>query len=251
MTLKELCEKYNVSESSVQSNFVRTRNSIYKKYGVTIKKIGRGKTAIYEEEKIDLISDKRALTMFDETRTEIIFNNESLNLINADFLVFLGIISTPMGMFRGTAADFLRYVGIKPTEENLEILEFTLLELVDRELVFYDVDEDIIILYVRRKVEKEMRLGIEMIKRCREIAEKNNKHKDGWIKLLKVWVSVQICSSDQPFTIETLSKMTGLSRFQIMDCKKLLEQDELFKTSRAGSYFKCLGTNVLLNGFYN
>lgn len=251
MTLEELCKKYGVSESSVKDNFNRTKNSIMKKYGISIIKEGRGKNATYREEVKETLSDKRALTMYNETHSEIIFNNESLTLVNAEFLVFLGIVSTPMAMFRGAPADFLRYIGIKATPQNLEMLDDALLELADRELIFYETDEDIIILYVRRKVEKEMKLGIEMIRRCREIAEKNNKHKDAWLKLLKVWIGVQICAEDQPFTIARLSEMTGLSQKQILECRKLLEHDNLFITSRAGKFLSCTGKLVTLNGFYN
>lgn len=250
MTLQELCAKYNVTESSVKSNFVRTQKSIQKKHGVLIKKIGRGASATYEED-TGVISDKRALTMYDETHAEIVFNRESLNLMNADFLIFLGVVCTPMGMFRGTPEEFLNYIGVGVNRGNLEMLEYTLLDLVDRELINYDTDEDVIILYIRRKAEKEMHLGIEMIKHCREIAEKNNKHRDAWLKLMKVWVSIQICSENQPFTSKDIERLTGLSKKQVTEYKRLLEQDEMFKTTRVGEYGICYGTNVTLNGFYN
>lgn len=250
MTLEEICQKYGYSESSVLKQWTRTQEKIYNKYGVKIKKEGRGTKATYIEEK-DEISDNRALTMFDETRTELVLNNESLSLINCDFLVFLGIVSTPMGMFRGTYEDFLKYIGAGVTKDNLEMLEDALLGLVDRELIVYDTDEDVIILYVKRKAEKEMSLGIEMIRHCRILAEVYHKHKRGWLNLFKVWVAVQICAEEQPFTMEKISKMTNLSKPQIRDAKKILERDELFRTSRAGRYFLCQGMNVDLNGFYN
>ena len=145
MSLNELCEKYNLTESTVLTNFTRTQKSLLKKYGVVVKKVGRGKAAYYEEEHTEIISDRRALTMFDETHSDIMLNKDSLTLINADFLIFLGVVSTPMAMFRGTPQDFLRYIGVKINSENLEMLEDTLLNLVDRELICYDVDEDVII----------------------------------------------------------------------------------------------------------
>lgn len=69
MTLKEVCKKYGVSESSMSTNFSRTKQSILKKYGVKIIKEGRGKTANYIEEVED---DCRADTMFKETKEEMI-----------------------------------------------------------------------------------------------------------------------------------------------------------------------------------
>lgn len=251
LTLTELCEKYHLSEQTVTTQFVRTQKSIYKKYGVEIKKVGRGKSAYYEEEGREYRSDGRASTMFNEEKQEIALNNESLNLLNADFLMFLGIVSTPMGMFRGTPQDFLQYIGVKTSDENLEMLEDSLLGLVDRGLICYDVDEDTIILYVRRRVEQEMKLGIQMVKHCRELAIQHKKQQDGWLKLLKVWVAVQICYEDQPFTIKRLAEMTNLSQDQVKDAKKILEDDDLFKTSRAGRGLICKGSNVELNAFYN
>lgn len=253
MTLQELCKKYNLTESSVTTNFPRTQNMLLKKYGVTIVKNGRGKTATYEEGGLgSFVSDQRALTMFNETHKEMVFNQESLTLINADFLVFLGIISTPMGVFRGTYSDFLRYVGITVSKDNLEMLEDALLNLVDRELIYYNTDDDSIVMYIRRKVEKEMKIGIEMIKRCRILADKYNKHKNGWINLLKVWIAIQVCSYDpEPFTNEQLSQMTNLSLYQVKNARKILKEDNLFVLSRAGDALKCFGSRAVLNAFYN
>ena len=82
MTLQELCKKYGYSESSVVKQWTRTQEKIYNKYGIKIIKEGRGNKTQYIEEKKDG-SDNRALTMYDETRTELILNNESLSLVNS------------------------------------------------------------------------------------------------------------------------------------------------------------------------
>lgn len=247
MTLLELCEKYSVSESSVTNMWPRTQKSILKKYGVSIIKKGRGKNAYYQEERKEPVSDGRALTMYEETHIDFMLNKDSLNLLNSDFLIFLGIVSTPMAMFRGTPQDFLSYIGVTVNQDNLDMLDDTLLNLADRELICYDVDDDVIILYIRRKAEKEMKLGIEMIQHCRQLAEKTGKRKDSWLKILKVWIAIQIAAEDQPFTLQDISDMTGISRTQVSEYKRILEDDDIFKTSRAGSYLICRGSYVDFN----
>lgn len=246
MTLDELCNKYDLNPSTVKNQFKRIAQKIQRDHGVTITKKGRGATAEYIEE----VPDNRALTMFDEAH-DLIFNNESLDLMSAEFVCFLGLISTPMRMFRGTFSDFIHYIGADPKKISEGDLEDVFLELVDRNLIVYDQDEDVIILYVKRRVEKEMRLGIEMVEHCRKLEETYNKQKGAWIKLLKTWIGIQICAEEQPFTMRQLAEITGLSAAQLRDAKKILEKDEIFKTSRAGYYLKCLGSNVELNAFYN
>jgi len=90
-----------------------------------------------------------------------------------------------------------------------------------------------------------------MLRECQRIANENHKNFNKLAQLIQVWEAVRICEQNQPFTYADLTKLTGLSYKQIRDVKKLLESNEMFITSRAGSYFKCLGMNVDLNGFYN
>ena len=46
-----------------------------------------------------------------------------LKLNNFEFIVFLGIIMTPWGVFRGTREEFLKYISIKKNKKNLTLLE--------------------------------------------------------------------------------------------------------------------------------
>lgn len=70
---------------------------------------------------------------------------------------------------------------------------------------------------------------------------------------MKVWVGVQQAEKNQPFTNADLERITGLSEKTISANKKLLEQDEIFKTRK--QYVEgttiCIGQSVDLNGFYN
>lgn len=49
-----------------------------------------------------------------------------------------------------------------------------------------------------------------------------------------------------------LESITGLSAYQVREAKKLLEKDDIFRTSRAYIAFNtCVGSQVELNGFFN
>ena len=47
LSAQEVVDMYHVSLSSLQTNFHRTKEGIWKKYGATIEKVGRGKSAQY------------------------------------------------------------------------------------------------------------------------------------------------------------------------------------------------------------
>ena len=89
-----------------------------------------------------------------------------------------------------------------------------------------------------------------MMRECQRIADENHKSFNKIPQLAQVWEAVRICEENQPFTYADLAKMTGLSYKQIRDVKRLLEQNSVFITSRAGSYFKCLGMSVDTNAFF-
>ena len=137
MTIAELCEKYSVSESSVKTAFPRTLKALLKKYGVRIIKEGRGAAAEYYEQWED---DGRADSIYEEVKDDIIIDNESFKLMDWDFLVFLAIIITPMRVFRGTYEDLLRYIEIKVTPYNLNLVKYALNELKSKGFINYEVD---------------------------------------------------------------------------------------------------------------
>ena len=124
MTLKEAAARFGVSETSLTGAFPRTQKSILKKWGVHLIKKGRGLGATYEVQEDK--ADSRALTLFDEVKDNISFDEDSIKLMTWPFLVFLTIVSTPMLVFRGSYEDFLDYVQISATEENLaELMPIT------------------------------------------------------------------------------------------------------------------------------
>lgn len=80
MTLEEVANRFNVSESSLRGAFPRTQKSILKKYGVHLIKKGRGLGATYEVEEDN--TDGRALTLYEEIKDDIAFDEESVRLMS-------------------------------------------------------------------------------------------------------------------------------------------------------------------------
>lgn len=246
MTLSEVADKYGVSETSLKNAFPRTQASILKKHGVKIVKEGRGASATYQEE---WVNDQRALTMYEETKDALMINGEQLAMVNWDFHVFLGIVTTPMLVFRGSYQDFLRYLQVPVTEAYIGELKEALQHLVARDYISYQIDKtnsNYFIAALWYQTEKDMEIGFEMIKTCQRLAAAY--HKRAWIPLLKTWLGVQMLSHHQPYTMNELAQVTGLSAYQIKESNRILKDCEIFVTSRAyANYERCIGNNVDMN----
>ena len=246
MTAKEVAEMFGYSESSLKTNFNRTAASIKKKYNVDIikcQKDGKKYYQIFED-------DERALTIYNQIN-DIPISIESLSFEAYQFFIFLTLASSSQGVYRGRRNQLLKYVGIKPTKKNIQILNQVIQSLVKKDCIVFHEDEDFIIIYLKAKLEKQYYVSIDMLRECQRIADENHKSFNKIPQLMQVWEAVRICQENQPFTYADLAKITGLSYKQIRDVKRLLEKNNAFITNRAGSYFECLGMNVDLNGFLN
>lgn len=257
-------KKYDLSEDAVVKHFTRTVNQINKKYGVTIIKEGRGdKATYYEVSSYNGIA--KSIEFIKDIHKEIVMEKATFsNLIDWDFMVFLGIITCPMFSFRGTPADFLEYVGIvNKSESNIERLKETFLSLQSKGYVKYiedhSTDEGYFNVFIIRDAEIGMKIGIDMIQRCIRLQKENSMN--SWVPLLKTWVGLQIIVFEDEnvwdgkktlFTLDELERVTGINRKMLTKCKKILEEDKLFQTSRAYKYikdgYKCLGQKIQLNG---
>lgn len=250
MTLQETCQVLNLSESTLKTNFARAQKNLLEKKQIKLTKIGRGAAATYE---IEYLNDNRADKVFNELKDDIILSNESIKLPNWEFLVFLAIVTTPMIVFRGSYKDFLNYVDIKYSEPNIRDLKNALQTLSDRDVISYVIDKtnnDYFMAGIYRKVEEDAKIGIEMVKECKKLQEKYNKK--SVIPLIKVWIGVQVLSEHQPYKLEDLCDITGLSLSTVRENNKILESSDIYKTSPAyKGYHKRIGQTVDLNGFYN
>lgn len=249
MTLQEICDKLDLSESSIKTNFARTQKILLKK-NIKLIKNGRGTAATYE---IEYLNDNRAMTIYEEVKDEILLSNESMEFPNWEFLVFLAIVTTPMIVFRGSYKEFLEYVQIKVTDSNIKNLKEALEGLADRDIISYMIDKtnnEYFIAAIYRKVEEDMKIGIGMVKECKRLQEKY--HKQSFIPLLKTWLGVQILVENQPFTIKDIMNTTGLSEYSVKESHKILKESEIYKSSKAFKTINCcVGMNTELNGFYN
>lgn len=249
MTLEEVCLKLKVSESSIKSNFARTQKNLLKK-NIKLTKIKEGKIINYE---IEYLNDNRAMTIYEELRKDIVLNNESINFPNWEFLVFLAIVTTPMIVFRGSYKDFLDYVQVKSTDANINHLKEALQTLFDKDIISYMVDKtdnNYFIATIYRKVEEDMKIGIDMVKECKKLQEKYNKQ--SFVPLLKTWLGVQMLIENQPYTIKDIVNITGLSEYSVKESHRILKDSNIYKSSKAYQSINCcVGINTELNGFYN
>ena len=246
LTAKQIAEMFGYSENSILKNFRRTAQSIKKKYNVDIVKSkgSDNKTfyQVFEEE-------TRAITIYKEKK-DIPITIESLSFEAYEFVIFLALAASPQGVYRGSRQQLMRYIGIKKSKKNLQNLNSVLGALVKRNYIGMHEDQDFIIIYLKRVLERDLDVSIKVLRECQRIASENNKQFTKIPQLIQVWEAVRICEQNQPFTYAQLKQLTGLSYAQIRDVKKLLESNNAFISSRAGSYFQCLGMNVQLNAFY-
>lgn len=249
MTLEEVIKEYGYSKSSWTTKFKRTQESVLKKTGIRIVKIGKGDKATY---RADIVDDQRADNMFEEQEKKMLITSDSIGLMSIELISFLGIITTPMMVFRGTLIEYLQYLKLTVNDSNLQAIQQALQTLEEKGLIVKVDDDDIMVLSLKRTAENELQIGVNMIRDCRLLAQKNQVQ--DWTNLLKLWLGIEFLEKTQPFTQKELSYITGLSPYMIRKCSKILEQSNVFKTSRVyATYECCLGTVVDLNAeaFYN
>ena len=95
LTAAEVSERYEVALSTLKKNPTRTFEMIAKKYGVTLRKEGRGENTRYYIENINYIDPTRALTLYQSLEKNLIPAKAAAGLLDINFLVFIGIITSP------------------------------------------------------------------------------------------------------------------------------------------------------------
>ena len=68
-------------------------------------------------------------------------STKETQIIQFDFMVFLGIIMTPLQVFRGSYSDFLKYVQVQNNKENRDRLKESLEMLNKDDYIHYEVDK--------------------------------------------------------------------------------------------------------------
>ena len=248
MTRKELSQQFDISESSIKTQFPKLQEKFLTKHGLILTKTGRGEKADYQ---VSSLTGDHAYSMLKEKNQEVLVAKEGFsNLVDFNFMVFLAICATPMTTFYGNYENFLTYVELPINKSNIKLLKEALTFLHDKKYINFVLDEtntDYFWAGLYFATRQKMSISLDMVERCQAIAAKNNKH--SWVPILKTWIGIQYMYDKQPFTMKQLSALTGLSAYQIRESKRLLEQDNLFVTSKAyACYDLCIGTNVELNG---
>ena len=213
MSLEELCKKYNVSQSSVLTKFKRTQESILKKYGVNIIKVGRGASAEYLE---SLDSGTRALTLYQEQDNTLFYMDaEIIGLELWEFMILVALLAKPELVFRGTYKMLVEYLDKRATPANLGAIKQAIVNLKNRgHILFAEDSDEYFIIGLRRQAEKKIvDLQLDVIKKCHEIAEIN--HKKDWVPLTKIIAAAMYLKDREPCTVDDIKQLTGLSEYNI------------------------------------
>lgn len=253
MTAQEVADKYRISLSSLTSNFPRSQEAIYKKYGVKLEKIGRGKSAQYHVTSFNHSDPSRAITLYQSLENNMVSASAAAGLLDIHFLVFIGIVSSPQRAFRGSYIDLLNYLDLKPTSEAIDQIRIILQNLANKDYIMYMEDKTNNMYFmagILKKAEDDMELEIEAILSFKKLVEKTRK---SWIPLMQVYLALHFIQ--QPCTLKELSEITGLSEYKVRDSLSIFEQNNIIlkntvvhKDPITQSYY-CLGTNIDINAF--
>ena len=253
MSLEELCQKYDLSPTTVKTKFKRTQETVLRKYGVQIVKVGRGASASYYETE----TEQRALTLYQEKDNPLFYiDDEIINLDQWELMILIVLLIKPDLVYRGNIKGLLEYLGKKSTSSNISALQVALqnLEKKNYVLIAKDDEDGYFMLGLKRQVEKKIiDIQLDMVKKCYEIAELNNKRE--WIPILKVWAAAAYYHQIEPFTTEDIKRLTGLSDSAIKVTKKLLSDNNIVKFRKdcisVENAIVCKGSKVDVNGFYS
>ena len=255
LTLQELSEKYNISPSSITSNFTRTKEAIAKKFGVRVEKIGRGKNAIYEIADFEHTDPNRAPTLFESTEKNMIPAQTAAKLPNLHCLAFIGIVLAPQRVFRGSYADLLKYLEIPVTPDNIEKAREAIKEMDNRNFIMSmedKTDNNYFMAGILRQVEKENSLNLQVLLDIKKLLE--NSKKD-FIPFFKFYLAALSLPKDTPCTLQELQDATGMSEYKIRDCLKFFEaangilREKKYYVDKASNTIACLGQVIDVNAF--
>lgn len=253
MSAAEVAAKYNVSISSLSTNFPRTQNAILKKYGVTLERSGKGAKTMYYIQNIHYVDPSRAVTLYESIEKNSLPVQEAASLVDLNFLVFIGIISSPQRAFRGNYCELLTYLDMSVTLPNIDLMRQSLLYLQSKGYIMYTEDNTDTMYFmagIKRQAEVEMELEINAILYFQKLVANSRK---SWIPLMKVYLALHFLS--QPCTVKDISDATGLTDYKVRDSLAMLEEKNIilkekkyYKNVLTGEYY-CLGQQIDVNAF--
>ena len=253
MTIEELGKTLGISTTTLKDQFPKTKVKLAEK-GIIITKTGRGKTANYEIEYNNVFNDERAITIFEEERkTDIYLQEDMLRMVDWNLLLFIGVCLTPMLTFRGSYEDFLKYAGFIPSSANIQSLKKALEEMNNDYIGYYPdkTNENYFTASIYRQAEQDLKIPITKLRECKRIQNEN--HNRSFTPILKVWVATEEAIKNQPYTIQDLSDMTGLSPAAVRRVNNQLKDADIYITKKDyDPIFQCSkGLTATMNGFYS
>lgn len=248
LTATEVSERYDVAISTLKKNPSRTFEAIRKKYGISLRKEGRGENAVYYIENVDYADPSRALTLYQSLEKNLIPAKAAAGLLDINFLVFIGIITSPQRAFRGSYIDLMKYLELEPKAEDIDKMRQILTNLANNDYILYmedNTDPMYFLAGIKRKAEKELVLEIETILKFQKYMEGTRK---SWIPLMKTYLALFVVQ--QPCTVKQLCECTGLTEYKVRDSLTILESHEVIVKKREvvkdqfSEHYYCIGTNI-------
>lgn len=266
MTVEELAEEIGKSVSSIKNQWKRTKENYEKKTGARLVKTGRGAAASYEIIKPEEI---RALAFYDEKEAEkcLFVDDEAIKLKNLPLVSLMALMVRPDLVYRGSYEQFLEYVGVKVTKKNTELLIGALNDLESRGYIMGGSDKTTtnwFIAGITRSMEKQVGIGLQRVRICKELQEKNNM--ESYAPLVKVWTARDMLNeaTGRECTQNEIANYTNINLQMVKKCDNILKSSGMYKiepiyetlvfvdedgTEHRRTHKK--GTKAIMNAFYN
>ena len=108
---------------------------------------------------------------------------------------------------------------------------------------------------MKRDFENTTIMSVQMLQQCQRIIKENHKQTIKIPQLLKIWQAHRLCEKSQPFTIDDIQKYIDLSKDQIKQGRRLLQENNILKLTSAvvsdGQFVISRGTNADYNALYD
>ena len=124
MTAQEVVDRFSAvpSVKSLKDHWGKYQKKVKEKHGVQLFKLGRGDDTRYYI--VDGEETSTSIEVIKDIHQTVVMDQQAFtDLIDWNFMVFIGIITCPFMSFRGNYKQFLDYVGIKTKDKaNIELL---------------------------------------------------------------------------------------------------------------------------------
>lgn len=244
LNLAQFCERYNLSEKTVKTNFPRVKNSLLKK-NINVCKDIRGNTTVYlVEQKYSnkdlpvFYTDFASLQQFDDLK----------------FNILLTLSSLENNAYCGKVSQLLEEkMGLKVTDRTCGSLITAVAELEKEGYLLIntkEIQKGYILLGLSSKMAQELSFRRPLIEMCKELSRERGKK--SYIPLFKVIVALTMLSKKETITYTQITGMTGLSSYQIKEQLAILEDKNKIKIGRlqyevSENYIRCIGRPIDIN----